>query len=154
MKKRKPFNVRLSRHKDELEWLFMELYRERPALQRLETSMSEFHDARPRDLQALDKVREANPYWYRQGTMFGMTMYTDLYAGTLRGLMERIPYMAEQKITYLHLMSLLKMPRPHNDGGYAVEDFNTVDPALGSNSDLAALTKLLRQAEISLCLDL
>ena len=41
----------------------------------------------------------------------------------------------EQKLTYLHLMPLLQMPHPHNDGGYAVEDFDTVDPALGTNKD-------------------
>ena len=34
-----------------------------------------------------------------------------------------------------HLMPLLQMPHPHNDGGYAVEDFDTVDPALGTNKD-------------------
>ena len=45
--------------------------------------------------------------------------------------------------TYLHLMPLLQMPHPHNDGGYAVEDFDTVDPALGTNKDLENLTREL-----------
>ena len=45
------------------------------------------------------------------------------------------------------------MPHPHNDGGYAVEDFDTVDPALGTNKDLENLTRELRKAGISLCLD-
>ena len=35
-------------------------------------------------------------------------------------------YLKEQGITYVHLMPLLKMPHPDNDGGYAVEDFNQV----------------------------
>ena len=39
------------------------------------------------------------------------------------------------------------------DGGYAVEDFDTVDPALGTNKDLENLTRELRKAGISLCLD-
>ena len=43
-------------------------------------------------------------------------------------------------------------PSP-NDGGYAVEDFDTVDPALGTNKDLENLTRELRKAGISLCLD-
>ena len=50
-------------------------------------------------------------------------------------------------------MPLLKMPHPHNDGGYAVESFEEVDPALGTNEDLAELTAKLRKAGISLCLD-
>ena len=50
-------------------------------------------------------------------------------------------------------MPLLQMPHPHNDGGYAVEDFDTVDPTLGTNKDLENLTRELRKAGISLCLD-
>ena len=127
----------------------MELYQDRQALHALETAMEEASAARPQDLRELDAQREENPDWYRQGTMFGMTMYTDLFAGNLQGMIKRLPYLKEQEITYLHLMPLLKMPHPNNDGGYAVEDFNMVDPLLGSNEDLAALTKLLRKAGIS-----
>ena len=85
--------------------------------------------------------------------MFGMTMYTDLFAGNLKELAKKLPYLKEQKLTYLHLMPLLQMPHPHNDGGYAVEDFDSVDPALGTNKDLENLTRELRKAGISLCLD-
>lgn len=85
--------------------------------------------------------------------MFGMTMYTDFFAGNLKGLAKKLPYLKEQKLTYLHLMPLLQMPHPHNDGGYAVEDFDTVDPALGTNKDLENLTRELRRNGISLCLD-
>ena len=147
------FGNRLARHHDELDQLFMSLYDDRAALEDLEQAMAAAYEARPDDLKKLDKQREADPEWYKRGTMFGMTMYTDLFAGSLRKLANRIPYLEEQNLTYLHLMPLLKMPHPHNDGGYAVEDFNTVDPTLGTNHDLANLTKKLRKAGISLCLD-
>ena len=147
------FGNRLARHHDELDQLFMSLYDDRAALEDLEQAMAAAYEARPDDLKKLDKQREADPDWYKRGTMFGMTMYTDLFAGSLRKLANRIPYLEEQNLTYLHLMPLLKMPHPHNDGGYAVEDFNTVDPTLGTNHDLANLTKKLRAAGISLCLD-
>ena len=75
------------------------------------------------------------------------------FAGNLKELAKKLPYLKEQKLTYLHLMPLLQMPHPHNDGGYAVEDFDTVDPALGTNKDLENLTRELRKAGISLCLD-
>lgn len=55
--------------------------------------------------------------------MLGVTMYTDLFARSLRGGMEKLSYLRELVVTYLHLMPLLKMPHPQNDGGYAVEDF-------------------------------
>lgn len=44
------------------------------------------HDARPADLKRLDTKRLADPEWYKRGNMFGMTMYTDLFAGDLKVL--------------------------------------------------------------------
>ena len=147
------FESRFAKHKDELEWLFMELYHDREALHTLEAEMEQAWNARTAELKALDKARTADPEWYKRGNMFGMTMYTDLFAGNLKELAKKLPYLKEQKLTYLHLMPLLRMPHPHNDGGYAVEDFDTVDPALGTNKDLENLTRELRKADISLCLD-
>ena len=129
------FRTRLARHAAELEELFMGLYGDHAAYERLLAAMEQAATDRPADLQALDAAREQDPDWYKRGDMFGMTMYTDLFAGDLRKLSDRIDYLKEQKLTYLHLMPLLKMPHPNNDGGYAVEDFDQVDPQLGSNED-------------------
>ena len=147
------FSTRLARHEDELDWLFMELYNDRWWLNALKHTMGQAYEERGKELKRLDADREADPEWYRRGNMFGMTMYTDLFAGNLKALAGKLPYLKEQKLTYLHLMPLLKMPHPHNDGGYAVESFEEVDPALGTNEDLAELTAKLRKAGISLCLD-
>ena len=147
------YSARFSQRKDELEWLFMELYGDRAALEGLEKVMEERWRERGSELRSLDAKREADPAWYRRGGMSGMTMYVDKFAGSLSALAEKLPYLEEQNLTYLHLMPLLQMPHPHNDGGYAVEDFDQVDPAMGTNEDLAALTKALRKAGISLCLD-
>ena len=139
MAAKQEFVSRFAKHKDELEWLFMELYHNREGLEVLEREMAEAYNARSAELKALDKARSADPDWYKRGNMFGMTMYTDLFAGNLKELAKKLPYLKEQKLTYLHLMPLLQMPHPHNDGGYAVEDFDTVDPALGTNKDLEDL---------------
>ena len=147
------YQRRFAQRRDELEWLFMELYDDRNALNLLEENMLAAFMARSEALHALDEKRLAQPDWYRQMDMLGITMYTDLFAGSLAALREKLPYLTEQKIRYLHLMPLLKMPHPHNDGGYAVEDFTQVDPSIGSNEDLAALTAALRENNISLCLD-
>ena len=56
-------------------------------------------------------------------------------------MIEHLDYLSEQKITYLHLMPLLKMPHPYNDGGYAVEDFKQVDPEIGTNEELEKVDK-------------
>lgn len=149
----KHYAGRFLRHRNELDWLFMELYDDRNALTNLYAMLEEAYNARSQELRELDILREANPEWYRESRMYGMTMYSDLFAGGLKGLMEKLSYITDQKITYLHLMPLLKMPHPHNDGGYAVEDFDTVDPTIGTNEELAELTKMLRASGVSLCLD-
>lgn len=98
----------------------MSLYNNHAAFESLIDSMAEAYADRPADLKRLDKSREQDPDWYKRGNMFGMTMYTDLFAGDLKKLADKIPYLKEQKLTYLHLMPLLDMPHPNNDGGYAV----------------------------------
>ena len=153
MKHMEEYASRLAQRRDELAALFAALYGENDALADLLGVMEEASAARCEELHALDARRIADPEWYKRQDMLGMTMYTDLFAGSIRGLEERLPYLAEQNIRYLHLMPLMQMPHPHNDGGYAVEDFARVDPALGTNEDLAHLTHLLREAGVSLCLD-
>ena len=147
------FERRLRERKDELEWLYMELYRDRNKLRELEQSMSRLYAQRPLALKRLDSGREKATGWFLEGKMLGVTMYTELFAGNLSKLEEKLDYLSEQGITYLHLMPLLKMPHPENDGGYAVEDFDRVDPALGTNEDLARLTAAMRRRRMSLCLD-
>jgi amylosucrase len=147
------FDRRLAQRKDELEWLYMELYDDRARLGELEAMMQDLYRQRSMSLKRLDGKREKDPNWFRQGNMLGVTMYTDLFAGNLKNLEGRLDYLTEQGITYLHLMPLLKMPHPDNDGGYAVEDFDQVDPTLGTNEDLAHLTAAMRKRGMSLCLD-
>ncbi len=147
------FERRLAASRGELEQLYLGLYGREDKLRELEELMGRAYGARGLTLRRLDGRRERDPQWYLRGDMLGMTMYTDLFAGSIRGVEERLPYLAEQGVKYLHLMPLLKMPHPDNDGGYAVEDFGTVDPTLGTNEDLISLTAAMRRRGMSLCLD-
>ncbi len=147
------FERRLAQRQEELDWLYMELYDNREGLAALKEMMAGLYAQRSLGLRRLDGRREKDPQWFRRGDMLGMTMYVDLFAGNLAGLEKKLDYLAQQGITYLHLMPLLKMPHPENDGGYAVEDFRQVDPSLGSNQDLQSLTTAMRRRGMSLCLD-
>jgi len=110
--------------------------------------------SRPGDLHLLDLRRLTEPDWFQQSNMVGYVCYTDRFAGTLDGIVEKISYMKELGVTYLHLMPLLK-PRPGaNDGGYAVMDYRQVADDLGTMDDLARLAAELRGNGISLCIDL
>ena len=90
MAAKQEFESRFAKHKDELEWLFMELYHDREALHTLEAEMEQAWNARTAELKALDKARTADPEWYKRGNMFGMTMYTDLFAGNLKELAKTV----------------------------------------------------------------
>ena len=144
---------RLVQRQDELDWLYMELYHDRSRLDSLKDVMAPAYRDRDRSLRRLDKDRETDPAWFRAGGMLGITMYPGLFAGDLQGVEEKLGYLKEQGITYVHLMPLLKMPHPDNDGGYAVEDFEQVDPSLGANEDLSRLAAAMRRRGMSLCLD-
>jgi len=112
------------------------------------------HAARPAELRALDERRLREPDWFQRSSMVGYAAYADRFAGTLRGVGERGAYLRELGVGYLHLMPLLT-PRPApNDGGYAVMDYRSVRPDLGTVDDLRDLATTLRGEGISLCLDL
>jgi amylosucrase len=109
---------------------------------------------RPLELRLLDLRRHVEPDWLQSPHMLGYAAYAERFGGDLRGVAERIPYLAELGVTYLHLMPLLQ-PRPRpNDGGYAVMDYRQVRADLGTMEDLASLAAVLRAHGISLTLDL
>lgn len=112
------------------------------------------HADRPADLRDLDGRRLAEPDWFQRPSMIGYAAYADRFGGTLAGVGERAAYLRGLGIGYLHLMPLLT-PRPApNDGGYAVMDYRSVRPDLGTLDDLRDLASTLREHGISLCLDL
>jgi amylosucrase len=106
------------------------------------------------ELRRLDEERILNADWFQSPEMLGYAAYADRFGGTLAGVGEKIPYLEELGVTYLHLMPLLR-PRPgDSDGGYAVADYRTVRDDLGTVHDLEALATELRGSGISLVLDL
>jgi amylosucrase len=108
---------------------------------------------RPEELSQLDVRRENNPGWYLSERMIGGSLYVDLFSEDLNRLRERIPYFKDLGLTYVHLMPLFTSREGNSDGGYAISDYRSVDPRLGSMKDLRALAKEFRAVGISLVLD-
>ena len=71
----------------------------------------------------------------------------------LRCVREHLDYLQETGVNYLHLMPLLQSPKDRSDGGYAVADFRTVQPELGTMEDLARLADDCHDRGMALCLD-
>jgi amylosucrase len=110
--------------------------------------------ARDPELTRLDLVRSLEPDWFQQPDMMGYAAYADRFAGTLAGVGDRVGYLTELGISYLHLMPLLRPREGDSDGGYAVADYRDVRPDLGTVANLRELARTLRGAGISLVLDL
>ena len=139
---------------DELKWLYCELYHnDMQAFEYfIEMLRRSYRERRP-SLRVLDEKRLAEPGWYYSNKLLGMMLYVDAFAGTLKGVQENLPYLQECGVNYLHLMPLLKTVRERSDGGYAVADFRTVQPELGTMEDLEELAEVCHKKGISLCLD-
>ncbi len=109
---------------------------------------------RPVDLRVLDIRRDLDPHWFQSSRMAGYVFYVDRFAGTMRGVADRIPYLRDLGITYAHFMPCL-MPRPgDSDGGYAVMDYTRIDPRLGTMAEFSEVCAEMRAAGISPCIDM
>ncbi|CAM4018426.1 alpha-amylase family protein [Deinococcus frigens] len=150
------FFLRLDRYGPELLDSLRAVYRERAdvLLERLLEIMLHAYHTRPADLKRLDEARLLSPDWLQSPRMVGYVAYADRFAGTLRGVQTHVDYLEGLGVTYLHLMPLLRPRDGENDGGYAVADYRSVRPDLGSLDDLSALARDLRSRGISLVLDL
>lgn len=153
-KLKKTITGRLDDCYDELKWLYMELYPgQDDAFEFFVDMLKRNYAERRTKLRRIDKERIDNPDWYRTNDLLGMMLYVDKFAGTIKGVEEKLPYIEECGVNYLHLMPLLKTTPGKSDGGYAVASFKEVDEKLGSMQDLEHLADTCHEKGISLCLD-
>ncbi|HEV8163402.1 MAG TPA: alpha-amylase family glycosyl hydrolase, partial [Actinomycetota bacterium] len=123
-------------------------------LERITVLLAERYRERDEELKLLDLERSLRPDWFQDPAMVGYVCYADRFAGTLAGVGERLDYLGELGVRYLHLMPLLAPREGDSDGGYAVRDYRAVDPRLGSMADLERLCGLARRRGVSVCVDL
>lgn len=132
--------LRLYGHRYDCSWYFEQL------LKQLARSVAQ----RPDYLLAEDRQSQR---WHQHPSQLGAACYVDLFAGDFAGLRQRIPYLKQTGITYLHLMPLFDAPKPNSDGGYAVSDYRKTEPSLGSMAELSELMHELHQQGIRPVLD-
>ena len=149
-----PFADRFQSREAELKQLFFSLYPDdEQAFSYFADMLYRAYRQRSPALRRLDGQRETKPAWYRGRDLVGMQLYVKAFAGTLRGVREKLDYLQEAGVNYLHLMPLLESPEGRSDGGYAVSDFRKVQPELGTMEDLAALAEDCHGRGMAVCLD-
>ncbi|SEQ25676.1 amylosucrase [Lachnospiraceae bacterium NE2001] len=150
----KTFLERLDVYYDELKWLYYELYQsDEQAFDYFIKMLYSYFKKRNKTLREMDEARIVVEDWFASNDMLGMLMYTDCFAGNLKGVRKHLDYIEECGVNYIHLMPLLESPEGKSDGGYAVSDFRKVEPSLGTMRDLAELSKDCHARGISVCLD-
>ncbi|MBR3200502.1 MAG: amylosucrase [Mogibacterium sp.] len=153
--KKSNFDIRLEKYYDELKWLYMELYNDEEAFEYFLNMLRKSFRERKSSLRNVDARRSAHPDMHHSNKMMGMMLYTENFAGNLPGVRDRLDYLRECGVKYLHLMPLLDTPADsaRSDGGYAVSDFRKVRSDLGTMEDLEKLTGDCHKRGIRVCLD-
>ena len=154
---RRDFEGRLRRHWLRLFKLLFQLYGSRYDffyhLEQILISTAQAWAHRPDDLRKLDKHRINEPDWFQSEHVVGGALYVDLFSENLSRLREHVGYFKSLGLTYLHLMPLFAVRPGDSDGGYAISNYRSVDPQLGTIDDLRLLAQDLREAGIVLVLD-
>ena len=152
------FLVRLGAQFGEVFAKFTRLYGERAdfsnRFSELVLALAEMHLEREPELRDLDRQREEDKDWIMSPNWVATMLYVDRFSKNLKGFMQKIDYLEELGVNYVHLMPLLKMPQEANDGGYAVSDYRTVEKRFGSMADIRKIAKTFRAKNMLLELDL
>lgn len=145
---------RLAQVLPELLGLYLQLYGDvfdcYYQLEQLLKLLAKSASQRPAYLQAEDAAPQS---LHKSHQALGSACYVDLFAGNFEGLKQRIPYLKQTGINYLHLMPLFKAPEPNSDGGYAVSDYRSTMPSLGTMTELSSLMQELHHQGIRPVLD-
>lgn len=146
------FHTNLSYIKD----LFFTLYpKVDPEIfsRKLPAKLESLFKARPNELKKQDLIRLQEGNWYQSETMVGMQLYVDRFSKNLKDLQQKLPYLEDLGINFLHLMPITTRPMGENDGGYAVNSYAEVDPRYGTKQDFLDFSKTAREKNMYLMLD-
>jgi len=154
---RHEFEVRLESHWRELFQLLLNLYGKRYDffyhLEQILLTAAAAWANRPETLREIDRHRCHEQDWFASEKIVGGALYVDLFSENLGRLREHIHYFQELGLTWLHLMPLFAVRPGDNDGGFAISNYRSIDPRLGTINDLRLLADDLRAAGITLVLD-
>lgn len=95
-----------------------------------------------------------NPRWWLAQSAVGYSTYVDRLAGDFAGVSDALSYLDALGVTYLHLLPLMKPRAGESDGGYAIADFEDVNPALGTRAEFRQLLDDARAHDIKVVIDL
>ncbi|WP_194396091.1 alpha-amylase family protein [Microbacterium atlanticum] len=103
------------------------------------------------------KITDTSDLWWKNAVIYCLDVETFLDAngdgvGDMRGLAQRIDYLAQLGVTCLWLMPFY--PSPDRDDGYDVTDFYGVDPRLGDHGEFVEMIRTANDRGMRVIVDL
>lgn len=151
------FYTRLGANFYGLHSLFQTLYGHRDDFseqaQKLVETMAMQYIRRPAQLRQLDLERERDYGWFLSQQWVGMALYCSGFTENLKNLEGRLSYFQELGVNLVHVMPVMRCPEGSSDGGYAVSDFQEINPEVGTLEDVRGLAQSMRKRGILLVLD-
>jgi len=142
----------------DIEDLYNDLYGHLPNSKKLFSQLLDqlfsAYSERSVELKTRDKDKLKEDYWFCSEQLTGMSLYVDRFAGKLPDVEDKLEYIEELGVNFLHLMPLFESPKDASDGGYAVSNFKKVDERFGNLKDLQHLGTQMRSKGMYLMLDI
>jgi amylosucrase len=150
------FNNRFAAHEQAIKELFFEIYGKAEDIQfqynRLVETITNAYLQRSIFLKEKDAAK--TEHWFLSNTITGMSLYVDRFCGDLQNLPNKLDYLKELGVNFLHLMPLMESPTNESDGGYAVSNFRKIDSKFGTNKDFENVVAAMQKDNMYLMLDI
>ncbi len=88
------------------------------------------------------------PQW--RPTVDGKVLNNDFFGGDLKGIEEKLPYLADLGVTCIYLNPIFES---HSNHRYDTADYGKIDPVLGTEEDFKSLCKSAKELGIHIILD-
>ncbi|MFM7358885.1 MAG: alpha-amylase family glycosyl hydrolase, partial [Sediminibacterium sp.] len=151
------FFTRLIANAAAIDSLFLSIYGNHPQAEeqfkKLISTIVQAHQARRGALKKSDEKKLNKGNWHLSQEIVGMSLYVDRFAGNIEGVGERLDYLNDLGVNFLHLMPIFESPLGESDGGYAVSDFRKIDSRFGTLEDLHSLKLEMEEKGMYLMLD-
>ncbi|PFV97042.1 hypothetical protein COL21_13350 [Bacillus thuringiensis] len=136
----------------EIKECYMSLYGENPEnFKELLIIIYKAYSERSAELKLKD-LRKTKK-WYMSEEMVGISLYVDLFSENLEGMKNKIKYLKELGVNYIHFLPILKTREGNDDGGFAISSYTEINPKYGSMTCFEELLDLLRKENIISCID-
>lgn len=98
------FQKRFESYYEELYKLYTDLYHNDSKFDLLVDMIYDFYQNRSKKLKILDEERVKTPNWYCKNDSIVIQLYTEKFAGTIKGIEEKLDYLQKLGIKYIYAL--------------------------------------------------